>query len=152
MRKPKVKAGPGRSWVGPGPSWVGPGDFFDDFWRSGGPKKKFHFFKRNRMKLSGSNYRHLKTENLLLFHGSISEKLSLYRFFWLQIFFFDFFGFFGRPGSRVAGTGPGKPGIRTGMRITGPAAGYPAPGPGSRGSGTGLAPRFTGPFNPLQGP
>ena len=78
------------------------------------------------MKLSGTNYRHLKTENLLLFHGSIREKLSLYRFE-PKIFFFDFFVFFGRPGSRVAGTGPGKPGIRTGMRITGPAAGYPAP-------------------------
>ena len=50
---------------------------------------------------------------------------------------FDFFGFFGRPGSRVAGTGPGKPGIRTGIRITGPAAGYPAPGPGSWIAGTG---------------
>ena len=135
----------------------------------GGRKKKFHFFKGNRMKLSGSNYRHLKTENLLFFQGSIREKLSLYRFFWIQNFFFDFFGFFwparvpggrhraqeagldreiskstekqfffGRPGSRVAGTGPGKPGIRTGIRITGPAAGYPAPGPGSRGSGTGI--------------
>ena len=104
----------------------------------GGRKKKLHFFKANRMKRSGTNYRHLKTENLLLFQGSIREKLSLYRFFWVQIFFFDFFGFFGRPGSRVAGTGPGKPGIRTGIRITGPAAGYPAPGPGSRGSGTGM--------------
>ena len=89
------------------------------------------------MKLSGSNYRHLKTENLLLFHGSIREKLPLYRFFLLQKKIFDFWVFFGWPGSRVAGTGPGKPGIRTGMRITGPAAGYPAPGPGSRISGTG---------------
>ena len=29
-----------------------------------------------------------------------------------KIVFFDFFVFFGRPGSRVAGTGPGEPGIR----------------------------------------
>ena len=76
-----------------------------------------------------------------------------------------FFGFFGRPGSRVAGTGPGSragPGkkkknllecfleSKTGLfgvfegfqRTAGPAAGYPAPGPGSRGSGTGIGPRF----------
>ena len=33
-----------------------------------------------------------------------------------------------------------------------PGSRQPAPGPGSRGSGTGLAPRFTGPFTPLQGP
>ena len=81
MRKPQIKGGPGRSWVGPGRSWAAPGEFLEYFWRSGGPKKKLHFFKANRMKLSGTNYRHLKTENLLLIHGSISEKLSLYRFF-----------------------------------------------------------------------
>ena len=81
MRKPQVKGGPGRSWGGPGRSWAGPGEFLEDFWRSGGPKKKLHFRKANRMKLSGTNYPLLKTENLLLIQGSISEKLSLYRFF-----------------------------------------------------------------------
>ena len=70
------------------------------------------------------------------------EKNDHYIDFSEPNFFFNFWGFFGRPGSQVAGTGPGKPGIRTGIRITGPAAGYPAPGPGSRGSGTGLGPRF----------
>ena len=81
MRKPQVKGGPGRSWVGPGRSRAGPGDFLEDFGRSGGPKKKSHFREANRMKLSGTNYRHLKTENPCSIGGSISEKLSLYRFF-----------------------------------------------------------------------
>ena len=51
------------------------------------------------MKLLGSNYRHLKTENLLFFHGSISvsEKLSLYRFFWVQNFFSIFWVFLAGP-------------------------------------------------------
>ena len=62
MRKPKVKAGPGRSWVGPGSSRVGPGDFFDDFKWSGGPKKKVPFFQMKsnetfRIQLSSSKNR-----------------------------------------------------------------------------------------------
>ena len=81
MRKPQVKGGPGRSWVGPGRSRAGPGEFSKIFGGPGGRKKKLHFREANRMKLSGTNYRHLKTENLLLFHGSISEKLSLYQNF-----------------------------------------------------------------------
>ena len=72
----------------------------------GGRKKKFHFFKRNRMKLSGSNYRHLKTEKPLLFHGSIREKLSLYQNFRTKKEFFLWAGPAGtRPGSRAR---PGK--------------------------------------------
>ena len=62
-----------------------PGRVLVNFWRilggPGGRKKKLHFRGANRMKLSGTNYRLLKTENLLLIHGSISETLSLYRFF-----------------------------------------------------------------------
>ena len=67
---------------------MGPGDFLMIFGGPGGRKKRLHFFKANRMKLSGTNYPLLKTENLLLIHGSISEKLSLYRFFGTQFFFF----------------------------------------------------------------
>ena len=43
MRKVQVKGGPGRSWVGPGRSWAAPGEFLEDFWGSGGPKKKVAF-------------------------------------------------------------------------------------------------------------
>ena len=94
MRKPQVKGGPGRSWAGPGRSWAGPGELLGDFWGvRGAEKKRLHFREANRMKLSGTNYPLLKTENLLLIHGSISEKLSLYRFFGTQFFFLIFLFF-----------------------------------------------------------
>ena len=109
MRKPQVKGGPGRSWAGPGRSWAGSGESFGGFLGVWGAEKKLHFREANRMKLSGTNYPLLKTENLLLIQGSISEKLSLYRIFGTQkkIIFWVFF-------------------------LAGPVAGRPAPGPGSR--------------------
>ena len=85
-----------------------PGRLLVNFWRifgrPGGRKKKLHFRKANRMKLSGTNYPLLKTENLLLIHGSISEKLSLYQK--IEQFFFSIF-------------------------LAGPGSGRPAPGPGA---------------------
>ena len=80
------------------------------------------------MKLSGTNYCHLKTENLLLIHGSISEKLSLYLIFGTQ----KKNCFFARPGSQEAGTGPGKPG-RTGKyrKTREKKIGWPGAGPES---------------------
>ena len=55
---------------------MAPGEFFEDFGGSGGPKNKLHFREANRMKLSGTKYSLLKTENPCSIHGSISEKLS----------------------------------------------------------------------------
>ena len=89
-----------------------PGRVLVNFWRIlGGPegrKKKLHFQEANRMKLSGTNYPLLKTENLLLIHGSISEKLSLYRFFGTQKKKLIFWVFLAGPGSRRPAPGPGS--------------------------------------------
>ena len=85
-----------------------PGRVLVNFWRifggPGGRKKELHFRKANRMKLSGTNYPLLKTENLLLIQGSISEKLSLYQQF-EHFFFFSIF---------LAGPGSGRPALGPG--------------------------------------
>ena len=108
MRKSQVKAGPGRSWVGPGRSRAGPGDFFEDFWRSGGPKKKVAFPESKSNETFRNQLSSSKNRKSIVNSWFYSRKTIIISNF----------------------LNPKKNFLL--LFLAGPVAGRPAPGPGSR--------------------